>query len=416
MRIFLFLLLFTLLNSIFGSNIFPEENYIADNIQIDSKYLFFFWLFKARNNNPNAALLLWLQGGPGTSGVETALYENGPFRISNEIKAQRVAHSINNFTDVLYVDQPICTGFSNCDTKTRIPNDEIGVANDLYQFLINFLMKYPQYKGRDLYIAGQSFGGHFIPGAIPIIHQKRNNDINIKGIIIGNGHINPNVQFPQYAEYALAKKLISQSDYENVKKTLELCKRFLDLGPSYMMQIEAYCTGSYISIVGNTPNMKFNPYDVRKQCIKQPACYDFANLAKFMELPEVRKELNVEGKNWVITNIDVIYALRADYWKDYSAGLTYFLENNIPVLLYYGKEDFVCNYFGGYKTIESLKWNKLQDFLKSPFKNWNVDGKDMGQYKKYDKLTYIEINECGHMTMMDNPRAGLEIVEWIKKE
>eukprot|EP01022_Parablepharisma_sp_SALTPOND_P016814 TRINITY_DN255_c0_g1_i1.p1 TRINITY_DN255_c0_g1~~TRINITY_DN255_c0_g1_i1.p1 ORF type:complete len:480 (-),score=48.61 TRINITY_DN255_c0_g1_i1:95-1387(-) len=397
------------------SHIFPDETYIADSIPIDSEFTFFFWLFKSRDKNPTAPLVLWLQGGPGTSGVEVALYENGPYRISKDLLAKRVAHSLNNNTDVLYIDQPIGTGFSNCDRKTRYPIDETQVATDLYNFFLGFFQKYPEYKGRPLYITGQSFGGHFIPGALPIILKKDNPDINVKGIAIGNAHINPNVQFPQYAEYAYGKKLITYSEYESLKKTFALCKRYLDLGLAYITFIETYCTGGYLSIVGSPPYMRFNPYDVREPCKKQPACYDFDDLKAFMKKPEVKAELGVSDKSWDVNNIDIIMALRLDYWRDYSAGVTYFLENNIPVILYYGKEDFICNYFGGLKTIESLKWEGAQRLLREPYKKWMVDNKEMGEYKHYDKLTYLEIYDAGHMATMDNPRIGLDIVNQLIK-
>lgn len=33
------------------------------------------------------------------------------------------------------------------------------VANDTYVFLVNWLERFPQYKNRDFYIAGESYAG-----------------------------------------------------------------------------------------------------------------------------------------------------------------------------------------------------------------------------------------------------------------
>lgn len=224
-------------------------------------------------------------------------------------------------------------------------------------------------------------------------------------------HINPSVQFPQYAEFAYARGLISTSFYKEMTERLAICKRYLDLGLLYIAFIEMHCTTAYMAIVGSSPNMKFNPYDVRKPCINQPGCYNFDHLNAFIKRTDVRRELGVGDKSWSIASLEVITALRLDYWRDYSSGVTYLLNKGIPMILFYGKDDFLCNYLGGMKTIESLKWEGAQKILKQPYKDWVVDGKVMGEYKNYGKLTYLEVFDAGHMATMDNPRIGVDIID-----
>lgn len=36
-------------------------------------------------------------------------------------------------------------------------------AEDAYQFLQGFLGRYPEYAGRPFWIAGESYGGHYVP-------------------------------------------------------------------------------------------------------------------------------------------------------------------------------------------------------------------------------------------------------------
>ena len=36
-------------------------------------------------------------------------------------------------------------------------------AEDAYQFLHGFLARFPQYVGRPFWIAGESYGGHYVP-------------------------------------------------------------------------------------------------------------------------------------------------------------------------------------------------------------------------------------------------------------
>jgi carboxypeptidase C (cathepsin A) len=56
--------------------------------------------------------------------------------------------------------------------------------------------KFPEYKGRDLYISGESYAGIYIPYFMQQIHwfngnqTKEDDKINLKGILVGNGVTN----------------------------------------------------------------------------------------------------------------------------------------------------------------------------------------------------------------------------------
>lgn len=43
-----------------------------------------------------------------------------------------------------------------------LPGDE-RTAEDAYQFLLGFLERFPQYAGRPFWLAGESYGGHYVP-------------------------------------------------------------------------------------------------------------------------------------------------------------------------------------------------------------------------------------------------------------
>ncbi|KAF1881587.1 hypothetical protein Lal_00039802 [Lupinus albus] len=67
-------------------------------------------------------------------------------------------------------------------------------SRDNYIFLVNWLERFPEYKNRDFYIAGESHTGHFVPPlAHTILHNNKKANktiINLKGITIWNGVIN----------------------------------------------------------------------------------------------------------------------------------------------------------------------------------------------------------------------------------
>ena len=65
----------------------------------------FYWFFEAAD--PNAPLLLWLNGGPGCSSMDGLFLELGPFRIINGNSVVINPHSWHNAANLLFIDQPI---------------------------------------------------------------------------------------------------------------------------------------------------------------------------------------------------------------------------------------------------------------------------------------------------------------------
>jgi len=57
-------------------------------------------------------LIIWFQGGPGCSGLYGLFNENGPFRIDENNNVVDSKYSWNSIANILYIDQPVGTGFS----------------------------------------------------------------------------------------------------------------------------------------------------------------------------------------------------------------------------------------------------------------------------------------------------------------
>ena len=53
------------------------------------------------------------------------------------------------------------------------------------------MSKYPEYSGRDLYFSGQSYADHYIPKIANLLVKKNDNSMNLKGLVIGNGWVEP---------------------------------------------------------------------------------------------------------------------------------------------------------------------------------------------------------------------------------
>merc|ERR1711990_209723 len=118
-------------------------------------------------------------------------------------------YSWNQISNLLFVDQPVGTGFSN-GSPLSDARSEADVAADMATFLKGFVEQNPQFKGRDFYITGESYAGHYVPAiAYHLTHDETGVPLSLKGIAIGNGLTDPFAQYPAYAPYSYENGLVS---------------------------------------------------------------------------------------------------------------------------------------------------------------------------------------------------------------
>jgi hypothetical protein len=81
---------------------------------------------------------------------------------------ERNAYSWNSAANLLFVDQPVGTGFSYSRWPLDYVTNEKQVAQQLYDFLQAFFVQFPQFAGRPLFITGESYAVR--PG---VAHARR---------------------------------------------------------------------------------------------------------------------------------------------------------------------------------------------------------------------------------------------------
>lgn len=60
---------------------------------------------------------------------------------------------------MLYIDQPVGTGFSFTDSEKGYAKNQDDVARDLYNFMQQFYKMFPELLQNELYITGESYAG-----------------------------------------------------------------------------------------------------------------------------------------------------------------------------------------------------------------------------------------------------------------
>lgn len=119
-----------------------------------------FFVFQPTVGEPVDEVTIWLNGGPGCSSLEGFFQENGLFVWSwGMYQPQINPYSWVNLTNVLWVEQPVGTGFS-IGNVTASSEEEI--AEDFAKFFLNFQKIFGISKFK-IYVTGESYAGRYVP-------------------------------------------------------------------------------------------------------------------------------------------------------------------------------------------------------------------------------------------------------------
>ena len=407
------LLLLFFLPSLFLSSPFLNEDQVSGFVPINSSGDdIFYWLFRSRGDKNQDPLVFWLTGGPGCSSILAVFTENGPFSVNSDLNLTSNPFSWNNASNIVFVDQPIGTGYSN-GKILDYATSELVISQDFYVFIQGFMSNHPEYKQRPIFITGESYAGHYIPAISAFLSEQNNTDINIVGVAIGNGWVDPYVQYPKYADFALENNLISKVHYYLLEGAFKACQALITTGV-WLVAMEE-CQIAVTTILGFPLAPRFNVYDIRKKCDYPPLCYDFSGVENFLKKEEVIEALGVQGRSWQTCNMAVHTALLGDWVTDLSGKVGELLEKNILVLVYSGDKDFICNWRGGEAWTNEVQWHGKNGFNGANYTKWE----SYGEYKQNENLVFLRVFDAGHMVPLDQPEAALDLlnrfmVTWAK--
>ncbi|KAK4286417.1 hypothetical protein QN277_002975 [Acacia crassicarpa] len=382
----------------------------------------FYFFFESRNKKTDP-VVIWLTGGPGCSSSLALFYENGPFQITQNLSLSWNDYGWDKVSNILFVDQPIGTGFSYSSDKTDIPHNEEGVSNALYDFLQAFFKEHPQFQKNDFYVTGESYAGHYLPALASRLHQanKANEGIhiNLKGMAIGNGLTNPEIQYPAYPDFALERGLIQKDEYNSIKQLVPSCVQSAQAcgkeGGDACLSSFSNCNAIFGQILSVTGDINY--YDVRKQC-KGDLCYDFSGVERLLNKKEVKEAVGVSEELDFVSCSTVVYeAMEGDWMRNMEEVIPALLEEGIKVLVYAGEEDLICNWLGNWRWVHAMEWSGQKLFGASPNVSFVVDGKEAGTLKTHAALSFLKLREAGHMVPMDQPKAALQMLtRWMQSK
>ena len=313
----------------------------------DDKHLFY-WFFESRNDPKNDPVVLWLNGGPGCSSLTGLFMELGPSSITKDGKVKFNPYSWNSNASVIFLDQPVNVGFSYSSASV---SNTVAAGKDVYALLTLFFKQFPEYAEQPFHISGESYAGHYIPvfAAEILSHKKRN--INLQSVLIGNGLTDGFTQYEYYRPMACGDggwpAVLSESECQSMDNALPRCQSLISNcydSESVWSCVPAsiYCNNA---IIGPYQRTGQNPYDVRKKCGGNSLCYDELDwISEYLNRADVMEALGAEVDSYDSCNFDINrnFLFAGDWMKPFHRLVPGLLEQ-IPVLIYAGDADFICN-------------------------------------------------------------------------
>ncbi|ORE15822.1 alpha/beta-hydrolase [Rhizopus microsporus] len=171
------------------------------------------------------------------------------------------------------------------------------------KYATNFMDKlydiFPKLRQQDLYIAGESFAGSYIPyfaNRILKLNRERDQPFRLKGIAIGNGWISAKHQHG----------LVSDDRMDLIESHFKECQQDIaNKETIHISSCEKVLTDVTDSNVRENKDMKkvcLNVYDIRMKDEPYPECglswpYELADVTRYLRLDEVKRAIHAEKQS-----------------------------------------------------------------------------------------------------------------------
>ncbi|XP_055835683.1 serine carboxypeptidase-like 51 [Solanum dulcamara] len=411
-------------------------------VEVRPKAHMFWWYYRSsyRVEDPNKPwpIILWLQGGPGASGVGIGNFEEvGP--LDTNLKPRNSTWLRK--ADLLFVDNPVGTGYSYVEDNKLFVKTDVEAATDLTTLLIEIFNRNQSLQQSPLYIVAESYGGKYaVTLALSALKAIQSGKLKLKleGVALGDSWISPEDFVFSWGPLLKDVSRIDGNGLQQSNSLAKTIKQQIDAGQfgaatdswsklenvisensnsvdfyNFMLDSKMDPLALTSSELSQAIGMKRYSRYLQSSRITPGGDDDLDNLMNGV----IRKKLKIIPKNvsWGGQSNDVFTALNGDFMKPRINEVDELLAKGVNVTVYNGQLDLICATKGTEAWVEKLKWEGLKTFLnmeRNPIYCGGVKG-TKAFTKSYKNLHFYWILGAGHFVPVDQPCVALDMVASI---
>ncbi|KAI6165271.1 Alpha/Beta hydrolase protein [Pisolithus thermaeus] len=424
----------------------PNVTQYSGYVEVGKNMFMWFWFFEARHSPETAPFTLWwgivlllcadtassaqlrLNGGPGCSSMMGLFQENGPCQVNPDGETTRLnPYSWNNVSNMIYIDQPIGTGFSY---GTDTVNSTEAAAPFVWKaFQILFESRaLAKYRSRDFVFATESYGGHYGPDFVTYFDERNAKiadgsldaePIVVSALLINNGWIDPLIQNIAYYTFAQNApgygQLLPDAVLANISQALwgeggcveqeRACYAAGNSSASDTVCLSAdnYC-GNYVV----TPAMgNYDPYDLRQN---SSALFPPEYYINYLSIESVKEQIGAETTYEECPNKPYFKIIKTgDDARTFLPDLSQLANSGLKILIWAGDTDIICNWVGVYAAVRAMDWYGNEELNNTSLTNITLNEIPIASVANVDNFTFARVFGAGHEIPAFKPAAALEI-------
>ncbi|KAK0652281.1 Alpha/Beta hydrolase protein [Cercophora newfieldiana] len=414
----------------------------------------FFWFFPSKNPAASKEIVIWLNGGPGCSSLAGLLQENGPFTWQyGTYKPVENPWGWNTLTNMIWVEQPVGTGFS---TGPITANNEEDVAAQFNGFWRSFVDTFGLHDYK-VYVTGESYAGRYCPYiSSAMLDANDTTYFDLAGMMIYDPSINnmgvqsviPLVQFVDYwgglfpFNDTFRANLHAHDKSCGFSAYVEEYLVYPPKGPQPSEDnlpgaFDADCYDIFTDVIEATISLNpcFSFYHVATTC---PLAWDVLGFpGSTLFTPEGAEVYfdRTDVKNAIHAPKDIHWSQCAERYvfanmdsseDSISAVLPHVIEATQNVIISHGALDMILLANGTLLGIQNMTWGGKLGFRNRPTQPFYVPASNIwtspmslaaegvfGTVISERGLTYVGVSLAGHMVPQFAPSAAYRQLEFL---
>uniref|UniRef100_A0ACD5XL57 Uncharacterized protein n=1 Tax=Avena sativa TaxID=4498 RepID=A0ACD5XL57_AVESA len=389
-------------------------------VEVRPKAHLFWWYYKSphRVSTPTKPwpTVLWLQGGPGASGVGLGNFlEIGP--LDGNLKPRNSTWLQK--ADLIFVDNPVGVGYSYVEDDSLLVTTDLQAAADLTTLLKVLVKELPSLRSSPLFLVAESYGGKYAATlGVSVVRAVRAGELKLTlgGVALGDSWISPEDFASSYGTLLLEVSRLDSDGAEHANKDAQVVRQQIAAGKFRQAQITLSKMLNWIVVNSGHVDVYNFLLDTGMDPVADASAASSSSAPEYSRYllesksvgdtiegamnGAIKQKLKIIPKDlvWQAQSYAVYYALINDFMKprieeggkarSFACTCEYF----------YLKLDVICSAVGAEAWVEKLKWDGLKNFLslhRQPLYCGSVEA-TKGFARSYKNLHFYWILGAGH--------------------